>query len=65
LNAKEGEVIFTAGGTESDNLAIKGVAYLNKDKRSSKGPHIMTSAIEHPAVLETCKHLEKQGFKGG
>jgi cysteine desulfurase len=63
LNAKAEGIIFTAGGTESDNLAIKGVAYLNKDKRSSKGPHIITSAIEHPAVLETCKHLEKQGFK--
>jgi cysteine desulfurase len=63
LSANADETIFTAGGTESDNLAIKGVAYLNKDKRGSKGPHIITSAIEHPAVLETCKHLEKQGFK--
>ncbi|UCD14715.1 MAG: cysteine desulfurase NifS [Thermoplasmatales archaeon] len=63
LNAKEDEIIFTAGGTESDNIAIKGAAYQNKNKRGSKGPHIITSAIEHPAVLETCKHLEKQGFK--
>jgi len=63
LGADADEVIFTAGGTESDNLAIKGVAYLNKKKRDTKGPHIITSAIEHPAVLETCKHLEKQGFK--
>jgi cysteine desulfurase len=63
LHASADEVIFTAGGTESDNLAVKGVAYNNKDKRESKGPHIITSAIEHPAVLETCKHLEKQGFK--
>lgn len=56
-------IIFTSGGTESDNLAIKGIAFLNKNKRDSRGPHIITSAIEHPAVLETCKHLEKQGFK--
>jgi len=63
LGASADEIIFTAGGTESDNLAIKGVAYRNKNKRDSKGPHIITCAIEHPAVLETCKHLEKQGFK--
>jgi cysteine desulfurase len=63
LNAKENEIIFTAGGTESDNIAIKGVAYQYKDKRKLKGPHIITSTIEHPAVLETCKHLETQGFQ--
>jgi len=63
LNAKEDEIIFTAGGTESDNIAIKGAAYQNKNIRESKGPHIITSAIEHPAVLEVCKHLETQGFK--
>ena len=63
LNAESEEIIFTSGGTESDNIAIKGVAYNNKDKIGSKGAHIITSAIEHPAVLETCKHLEKQGFK--
>jgi cysteine desulfurase len=62
LNADPEEIIFTGGGTESDNIAIKGVAYKNKDKRGSDGPHIITSSIEHPAVLETCKHLEKQGF---
>lgn len=62
LSSDADEIIFTSGGTESDNLAIKGVAYLNKKKRDTKGPHIITSAIEHPAVLETCKHLEKQGF---
>jgi len=62
FNCKSDEVIFTAGGTESDNMAIKGTAYLNKDKREKKGFHIITSKIEHPAVLETCKHLEKQGF---
>jgi cysteine desulfurase len=63
LNANPDEIIFTSGGTESDNLAIKGVAYLNKKKRETNGYHIITSKIEHPAVLETCKHLEKQGFK--
>ena len=63
LDAKDDEIIFTAGGTESDNLAIKGVAYLNKDKRTTKGPHIITSTIEHPGVLETCRHLETQGFQ--
>jgi cysteine desulfurase len=42
LGAKDDEIIFTAGGTESDNLAIKGIAYHNKDKRDTKGPHIIT-----------------------
>lgn len=57
LNAKPEEIIFTSGGTESDNLAIKGVAY-------SKGKgHIITSKIEHPAVLNTCKELEHGGFR--
>lgn len=63
LGARDDEVIFTAGGTESDNLAIKGVAYLNKDKRTTKGPHIITSTLEHPGVLEVCRHLETQGFQ--
>jgi len=63
LGTQENEVIFTAGGTESDNLAIKGTAYLNKEKKTSKGPHIITSTIEHPAVLEVCRHLETQGFQ--
>ena len=62
INAKEDEIIFTAGGTESDNLAIKGISYLNKNKRRTTGPHIITSTIEHPGVLETCRHLETQGF---
>ncbi len=62
INSTSDEIIFTSGGTESDNLAIKGIAYKNKDKRETKGPHIITSSIEHPAVLEPCKHLEKQGF---
>lgn len=53
------EIYFTACGSESDNLAIKGVAYANKEK----GNHIITTKIEHPAVLNTCKTLEKQGFE--
>jgi cysteine desulfurase len=63
LAANADEIVFTSGGTESDNFAVKGIAFLNKDKRSSAGPHIITSAIEHPAVLETCRHLETLGFK--
>jgi cysteine desulfurase len=63
LGGRADNIIFTAGGTEADNIAIKGVAYLHKNQRTSKGPHIITSAVEHPAVLETCKHLEAQGFK--
>ncbi|NOR18389.1 aminotransferase class V-fold PLP-dependent enzyme, partial [candidate division WOR-3 bacterium] len=56
------EITFTSGGTESNNLAIKGVAFCNKKKRGSKGYHIITSAIEHPSVLETCKYMKKIGF---
>jgi cysteine desulfurase len=63
LCARDDEIIFTAGGTESDNLAIKGIAYLNKEKRTMKGPHILTSTIEHLGVLEVCRHLETQGFQ--
>jgi len=63
LGARDDEVIFTAGGTESDNLAIKGIAYLNKEMRTTKGPHIITSTIEHPGVLEVCRHLETQGYQ--
>lgn len=59
IGAKADEIIFTSGGTESDNIAIKGTAYRLKDK----GNHIITSAIEHPAVEETCKYLEKIGFE--
>jgi len=59
INAHPEEIIFTAGGTESDNIAIKGAVYANR----SKGDHIITSTMEHPAVLETCRSLEKQGFK--
>ena len=59
LNAKSEEIYFTAGGSESDNTAIKGIAYANK----LKGNHIITSKIEHPAVTESCKVLEKEGFE--
>lgn len=62
MNAETNEIIFTSGGTESDNHAIKSIALLNEDKKNSKGAHIITTSIEHPAVLETCKYLEKQGF---
>jgi len=59
IGAKKEEIIFTGSGTESDNLAIKGLAYRNR----KKGDHIITSSIEHHAVLYTCKYLETQGFK--
>ena len=62
LSSETEEIIFTSSGTESDNLAIKGIANQNKNKKKYKGPHIITSSIEHPAVLETCKYLEKNGF---
>lgn len=58
LNCRTSEIIFTAGGTESDNLAVLGMARANKNC----GKHIITSKIEHPAVLESCKKLEKEGF---
>jgi len=56
---KPEEVIFTSGGTESNNLAIKGVAYRNKNR----GNHIITTTIEHISVINICKHLQKQGFE--
>jgi cysteine desulfurase len=60
LGAQADEIIFTSGGTESDNLALKGIAYKSAEKKA--GNHIITTAIEHPAILETCRKLEKLGF---
>ena len=59
LNCETKEVVFTSGGTESNNHAIKGIAWAKKDK----GNHIITSQVEHPAVLEVCRYLEKWGFE--
>jgi len=59
ISAQKEEIIFTSGGTESDNMAIKKVAFANMEN----GNHVITSKIEHPAVLESCKMLEKKGFK--
>ena len=57
IGASEKEIIFTSGATEADNLALKGVFEMYKDK----GNHIITCTTEHKAVLDTCKHLEKLG----
>ncbi len=59
LGCESSEIVFTSGGTESNNYAIKGIAFKNKDK----GNHIITTQIEHPAVIEVCRYLEQHGFK--
>ncbi|PKQ64929.1 cysteine desulfurase NifS [Labilibaculum filiforme] len=59
LNCEANELIFTSGGSESNNYALKGYAFANQEK----GKHIITSAIEHPAIIEVCKFLETQGFE--
>jgi cysteine desulfurase len=59
VNADTSEVVFVSGGTEADNLAIRGIA----ESQKARGGHIITSKIEHSAVLHTCKELERQGFQ--
>lgn len=59
INAKESEIVFTSGATESNNMILKGVA----DYYSSKGKHIITSKVEHKAILDICKYLETKGFE--
>jgi len=59
LNANPKDIVFTSGGTESNNLALKGVAFANKEK----GKHIIVSKIEHPCVMNSAKWLESQGFE--
>ncbi|MCX8021715.1 MAG: cysteine desulfurase NifS [Syntrophorhabdaceae bacterium] len=58
IGAEGHEIVFTSSGTESDNHAIKGVAYMKRDR----GNHIITTTVEHPGVLNTCRYLEKRGF---
>lgn len=59
ISCDSSEIVFTSGGTESNNYAIKGVAFANKHR----GNHIITSSIEHPAVFEVCEYLSRNGFK--
>lgn len=59
LNCEPSEIVFTSGGTESNNYAIKGIAF----KHRHKGNHIITSSVEHPAVFEVCRYLERSGFE--
>src|SRR5437762_6325746 len=59
INAETAEIVFLSGGTDADNFAIRGIA----ESQRAKGRHIITSQIEHHAVLHTCKDLEKQGYE--
>ena len=59
MNCSPVELIFTSSGSESDNLAIKGTAFAKK----AKGNHIITTKVEHPAVLNTCKYLERRASR--
>jgi Cysteine sulfinate desulfinase/cysteine desulfurase and related enzymes len=59
IGANPKEIIFTSGATESNNIAIKGVARFNKGKKN----HVITCVTEHKCVLDSCRHLEKEGFK--
>ena len=59
IGAQDEEIVFTSGGTEADNFALKGVVYANE----KRGNHIITTPIEHHAVIETCKFLERRGFR--
>src|SRR5690242_5244813 len=62
INAKPSEIYFTSGATESDNLAVKGVVLHQQIAKPGRGGHIITTAIEHKAILESCKRAESQGF---
>ncbi len=59
INARPRRIIFTGGGSEADNLALKGIAFAYRDK----GNHIITSSVEHPAILKACEFLERNGFE--